>query len=123
MGLTRRFTNQLTSEDWISIAEDIKQKLTDDVLTEAVTAYPDELEIKFGQETIHILKVRRDKLPEIAKIYASELDKVVSVPASHKKERIDINILDRDRIQVQVFKLTKKGKLKDKCTKNVLIKN
>ena len=114
LGLTRRFTNQLTSEDWISIAEDIKQKLTDDVLTEAVTAYPDELEIKFGQETIHILKVRRDKLPEIAKIYASELDKVVSVPASHKKERIDINILDRDRIQVQVFKLTKKGKLKDK---------
>ncbi len=114
LGLTRRFTNQLTSEDWINIAEDIKQKLTDDVLTKAVEAYPDELEIKFGQETIDILKVRRDKLPEIAKIYASQLNKVVSVTASHKKERIHINILNKDQIQIQVFKLTKKGKLKNK---------
>ncbi len=113
LGLTRRFTNQLSRDEWIKIAEDIKAKLTDAQIEQAVAAYPDEIEEKFGQETIEILKARRDQLPEIARIYSSQLDKVVTIPASHKRERILINILDEDRIQVQVYKLTRKGNLRE----------
>lgn len=114
LGLTRRFTNQLTSKDWITIAEDIKTRLTDAEIEQAIAAYPDEIADKFGQETVDILKARRDQLPEIARIYASQLDKVVTIPASHKRERILIDILDGNRIQVQVYKLSGKGNLRDK---------
>ena len=38
---------------------------------------------------------------------------VVSIPASHKRERIIINMLDDDRVHIQVFKLSSKGKLRD----------
>lgn len=68
LGLTRRFTNQLTSKDWITIAEDIKTRLTDAEIEQAIAAYPDEIADKFGQETVDILKARRDQLPEIARI-------------------------------------------------------
>lgn len=113
LGLTRRFTNELTGEDWITLAEDIKKRLTDEILTEAVKAYPDPVEKEFGAETLAILKARRDQLPEIAKIYASQLDRVVTIPASHKRERITITYLGENRVQVQVNKLSGKGNLRE----------
>ncbi len=114
LGLTRRFTNQLDEEDWISIAEDIKTRLTDEEIEKSVAAYPEEIQAKFGEETIEILKSRRDQLHEIAKTFSYQLDKVVSIPASHKRERILINFLNNDEVQVQIFKLTGKGNLREK---------
>ena len=52
-------------------SEDIKALLTDAEIEKAVNAYPNEIESKFGQNTIDILKSRRDQLPTIARMYAS----------------------------------------------------
>ena len=114
LGLTRRFTNQLTKEDWVSIATDIQNKLTDATIEQAVAAYPDPIEEKFAKETIEILKARRNQLTEIAEIYSSQLDKVVTIPASHKRERILVNFLDQNHIQVQVYKLTSEANIREK---------
>ena len=113
LGLTRRFTNNLLIEEWVEIAEAIKASLTDAEIEKAVHAYPNEIKSKFGQNTIDILKSRRDQLPTIARMYASHLYEVVSIPASHKRERIIINMLDDNHVHIQVFKISSKGKLRD----------
>ncbi|HAH52191.1 MAG TPA: hypothetical protein DCL80_13425 [Balneola sp.] len=110
----RRFTNQVTHEDWSRIALEVTTNLTDSVIEQAVRSYPPEVFEKYGEETIKHLKVRRDLLPEIAEEYYSMLNTVVSIPGSHKRERFVVETLDRDRTKVEVYKLTGKGKLREK---------
>lgn len=112
--LTRRFTNQLTKEDWQRISQDIQSSITDGVIETAVKAYPKEIYDHFGTETIKTLKARRDKLNRVALSYFEMLNGTVSVPASNKRERFVITGLSEGRVQVQVFKLSGKGVLREK---------
>lgn len=114
LGLTRRFTNQVDENEWVELAFEIKQSLTDETIEEAVKAYPDPIFDQFGEETIEILKNRRDQLPEIALEYARLLNKVVSVTGSHKRERVIVHVLDNKELTVEVYKLSGKGNLKEK---------
>ncbi len=114
LGLTRRFTNQVDENEWVELAFEIKQSLTDEAIEKAVRAYPMPVYDEFGEETIEILKARRDLLPEIALEYARLINEVVSIAGSHKRERFFINIFDKDSISVEVYKLSGKGKLKEK---------
>lgn len=121
LGLTRRFTNQITRQEWIDLAEDIQSKVTDQVIEDAIEAYPVEIREKFGEETADILKARREQLHEIAEVYSSLLDQVVSIPASHKRERIQIDFIDDESIRIQVNKLTGKGNLRENYYDRVFI--
>ncbi|MBO6794041.1 MAG: metallophosphoesterase [Balneolaceae bacterium] len=114
LGLTRRFTNQIDENGWVELAFEIKQSLTDEAIEEAVRAYPQPIFEEFGEETIEILKARRDLLPEIALEYATLINQVVTINGSHKRERVVINITNKDSLRVQVFKLSGKGKLREK---------
>lgn len=111
---TRRFTNQLTHQEWIEIAENVQENISDEVIESAVREYPKEVFEKYGDETIRHLKVRRDKLIDVVEEYYSMLSRIVSVPASNKRERFIIETLDKDRTRVQVYKLSGKGELRDK---------
>jgi predicted phosphodiesterase len=111
---TRRFTNQLTKEDWSRIALEVSSELTDSVIENAVKRYPEEVFEKYGSETINHLKSRRDKLLEITDTYYSMLNKIVSIPGSNKRERFIVETMDGDRTRVEVFKLSGKGNLREK---------
>lgn len=119
LGLTRRFTNQLSEQDWENIALDIQQKLTDEVIEEAVKAYPPEVYKQYGAETAHILKVRRDKLVHIARRYAKELIGTISVIGSHKRERFFVEVLPNERILIRMNKLSKTGELREQYYERV----
>lgn len=111
--LTRRFTNQLTREDWLEIATDIEASLTDDVIEGAVRNYPDPVFEKYGEETIQILKVRRDKLIDVSKEYYDLISGVVSVQGSNKREQFEVDVLSGDEIRVKVYKLSGKGEVRE----------
>lgn len=113
LDLTRRFTNQLTKEDWLEIARDLKNQLTDESIEQAVRAYPPEVFKVHGEEMIHILKKRRDQLIEKAGDYYGLIDGVVSVPASHKREQFVIEIPHKDTVIVKVNKLAGDGELRE----------
>ena len=68
--LDRRFAASLTTQDWVDIALDIRDRLTDAAIEQAIEAWPPPIAENMGAETIRILKIRRDKLPEIARRYA-----------------------------------------------------
>ena len=110
---TRRFTNQLTHDEWTSIAEEVKNKLTDAVIEAAVRDYPKEVFDKYGAETIQQLKIRRDKIVDVTEEYYQMISGIVSVPASNKRERFVVETLDKNKTRVQVYKLSGKGELRE----------
>lgn len=112
--LTRRFTNQITKEEWLEIASEMKVALTDEVIEKAVREYPKEVFEEIGEETIRNLKSRRDQLLEVTETYYGMISKIISIPGSNKRERFVIEALDKDRTRVQVYKLSGKGKQRDK---------
>lgn len=113
LDLTRRFTNQLTKEEWLEIAADIKNSLTDKVIEKAVRNYPEPVFERYGDETISILKIRRDKLISVSEQYYRLISGVVSIPGSNKREQFEVDILNNDEVRVEVFKLSGKGELRE----------
>lgn len=113
LALTRRFTNQITRSEWLEISEDIERSLTDEVIAEAVKNYPGPVLEKYGDETISILKTRRDQLPEVAQRYYDLISGVVSIPGSNKQELFEVNLLNEDEIHLRVFKLSGKGEIRE----------
>lgn len=122
LALTRRFTNQLTKEDWIAIATEMQNQLTDEVIEEAIKGYPKEVFDEKGAETIHDLKVRRDHLVEVTETYYDMISGIISIPASNKRERFIIEVLDENRTKVEVYKLSGKGKLREKYFERTFLK-
>ncbi len=114
LDLTRRFTNQLTREDWKAIADSVKAAITDDVIEDAVSQMPEPVWEQEGNAIAHVLKNRRDKLPEVALKYYDMLSGVTDVVGSHKREHFIIESFPGDSVKVQVYKLKKDGKQDDR---------
>ncbi len=114
LGLTRRFTNQLTKKEWLEIAQSMQNALTNEVLENAVAQMPKEAQNKIGEFMINGLKARRDKLLDVTERYYGLISGVVSIPASNKRERFVIEVLSSDSVNIQVFKLSGKGELRER---------
>ena len=112
LGQTRRFTNKLTKDEWLAIADSMQQQLTNDVIAEAISTWPDPVVEKDGQRTISTLKVRRNKLREVTEEYYSLLADVVDVVGSHKHERFIVEQLDDNRTKVTIEKRTREGEFR-----------
>jgi len=105
LALTRRFTNEVTRVEWLSIAEEMQSALSDRVIEEAVKqGLPEPVFEARGEWMIGIMKIRRDKLREVADEYFELLNRIVDVVGSAKDEYVEISVLDRERVEVNVFK-------------------
>ncbi len=113
LGITRTFTNKLTREDWIKHAENLQEHLSDAAIDSAVRLYPEGVYDIHGEKLAGILKVRRDQLQEKANLYYELLSSVITIPASNKRELVTIEIIDKDQVRVQIFKLSGKGEVKE----------
>lgn len=109
----RRFTSMLTRQDWIEIADSVKAALTDDVIDEALLAWPESIWKLYAPEFGHLLRVRRDKLPELAEDYYDLYARVVDVVTSDKHERFEVIRKNNDETEVVVYKTTKEGQVSD----------
>jgi hypothetical protein len=105
--LDRRFLVSIDAADWDSITTFVHNRLTDQVIEDAVHRMPDEWFAKEGEPLIHILKMRRDGLPEISSEYHEMISKHVSIYTSNKREYAEINRLDDDQVQVLIYKKDK----------------
>lgn len=84
--LDRNLLNQLTEQQWLSIAEQVKTALADKVIEDAVKQMPPEVYYRSGDEIIAKLKSRRDSLLKTAADYYRILAKEVTITGSDKKE-------------------------------------
>ena len=109
--LDRTFTSRATREDWVRIAQDIKENVTDEVIEEAVNQWPAGVRELTGPDVAAKLKSRRDKLPQVAEDYYDFLAKYVDISGSDKHERFIINRLDDNRVEVTGYKISKEGEV------------
>lgn len=105
----RRFAAALTPEDWIAIADSMRAALTDEVLRKAVRTWPAPVVAQAGEQTLALLKTRRDQLTQAAAMYSRLLAQVVDVVGSNKHERFEVVRHDNGTTEVTVYKTTKEG--------------
>lgn len=111
--LDRFFTNELTLNDWQSIAKELQTALTDQVIEASVKQLPSEIFPISENEIISKLKARRGRLVEWATDYYKFIAKQVDVVGSSKREHFEINKLNNETA-VNIYKITKEGERKDK---------
>jgi len=112
--LDRRLLNELTLDQWLSVAKELQQALTDAVIETSIKQMPSEVFSISGNEIIAKLKSRRNHLTEYARDYYTFLAKEVEITGSQKNELFEIKRLDNNQTSVAVYKITKEGKTKKK---------
>ncbi|MDE5417137.1 BamA/TamA family outer membrane protein [Labilibaculum sp. DW002] len=109
----RNFLQSKVKEDWIAMAEELKSKLSDEVIEESVKGLPIEVYEISGLEITAKLKARREQLTDLAEEFYSFLAKDVDVVGTNDQEQFDINWLADGRLKVETHRLSKKGNKKD----------
>ena len=106
----RFFANEMTLEDWQNAARNLQQSLTDSVITESVHQLPPEIFAVSGNELIDKLKVRGNKLVDVATEYYLFIAKEVEVVGSKKQEYFDVSRDNSGETTVSVFRIHKNEK-------------
>jgi len=105
----RTFINEPTREVWISIARDLQNKITDDVIEKAILDLPPEIYDLKGDIIIKKLKQRRDDLVDYTEEYYRFISNNVDVLGSNKKEHFLVERLDSEKTKVTVYLLKNKS--------------
>lgn len=106
--------NQLSREVWLNTAKSFKEKVTDQVLEEAVQKLPKGLDPKRNAEILVDLKARRDKIPEAIDKYYKFSNSIVDILASDKNEFVSITSQPENQdLTITMRKISKKGNLAD----------
>jgi len=105
----RYFLTEVSMEEWLEQARELKNALTDDVIESALNEWPKEIYDLSGDEILRKLKNRRDNFEEYARRYYLLLAKGVDIRGSDKREFFKVERLDDENTRVTVFKISKKG--------------
>ena len=104
----RDFLNELRKDDWIRLARDVQERLTDEVIEESIKSWPQEIYEIQGSSIIEILKERRDNLERFAIEYYDVLAQRVFIRGTEKADFIEIARRDGSTL-VRVFDSNKAG--------------
>lgn len=107
--LDRRFLTDLSKDEWVEIAKDLQQRLTDDVIEKAVKSMPDTVYQLSGEELIATLKARRNNLERFALDYYMILAEEVDVVGSDKEEYFEVIRKSNGDTEVNVFEASGDG--------------
>lgn len=112
--LDRQLLNELSLDQWLAVAKDLQQSLTDPIIEASVKQMPAEVFSISGNEIVAKLKSRRDHLAEYASDYYKFLAKEVDITGSEKNEFFEIKRLDDEQTSVDIYKINKEGETKKK---------
>jgi hypothetical protein len=102
-----RALNEITREEWLQHAEEMKAALTDEIINQAFRNLPKPIYDQVGPETITKLKKRRNTLPEAAAEIYKILAKEVMVAGTDQEEKFVVTRLASGETLVEVFRTGK----------------
>ncbi|MEM0940470.1 MAG: BamA/TamA family outer membrane protein [Bacteroidota bacterium] len=105
----RTFLIQKNLDDWLSMAEEIKNAVTDEVIEKAIRNWPDEIYSINGATIEQKLKKRRDDLSKYAKQYYEFLAEEVEIVGSKKAELFVVERLNDEETSISVFRVKEKS--------------
>ena len=111
--LDHHLINELTLAEWITIANDLKTRITDDIIDAAVKNLPPEVYPLSGPQLAANIKSRKNMLDSYAKNYYAYLSKEVEITGSAKHELFEIKRLSDTETQIEISKITSKGNEKE----------
>jgi len=110
----RSFLTELSLKDWKRIAKKMQERLTDEVIEEAIKKMPPKIFAINGEEIIAKLKSRRDNLKIWAEEYYLILARQVDIVGSDQKEYFEVKRLNDEETSLTIYDLSDKGKKRDK---------
>ncbi|MER2996256.1 hypothetical protein [Pontibacter populi] len=105
--------SELSQQEWLEIADSVKAALTDQVIESSFKKMPDPIYSLTAEPIIEKLKARRDNVYEIAHDYYNILAREALIVGSDKHERFIVKVLNKNEVQVQVYKTNKDEEVKD----------
>ncbi len=118
----RSFINEPNRETWIQIAQDLQNRITDEVIEKSIRDLPKETFEINGENIIRKLKNRRDDLAKYAEEYYLFLSKNVDVFGSDKNEQFIVERIDNEHTKVTVYLLkNKSGDIKRKTYERIFL--
>ncbi len=109
----RTFMSEPDWNDWQEQIRFLQENLTDDVIAEAVSNWPEEIQNLTAERVTRGLKARRADMSRFAREQYLYLAKEVEVVGSDKHEYFDVERLDENRTRVTVYKRKKKGDIEN----------
>jgi hypothetical protein len=98
----RYLLTDLEKSDWDAVASDLKARLTDSVIDQAVKRLPSEYYRFDGVRLETALKNRRDRLQEVADQYYRHLALKVDIYMTHKAELAEIVHIDKNTTEISI---------------------
>jgi len=110
----RAFLTEPDWEDWQKMITELKSKLSDKKIEQAVLAFPEEVRPFAAEFTAETLKKRRENWEHMAREQYLLLAKQVKVLGTNDDELFEINRINNNETEITVTELSdKKHKLKD----------
>ena len=109
--LDRRFLNELTREQWLAAARDLKESLTDEEIERAFDAWPAAAREGRKERYVAALKRRRDDLPSYAEAQYRFHAETVDVVGTDDKDRFEVERHGNGDVTVSVYALKKGEKV------------
>ncbi len=121
--LDHHLLNEVTKEEWVAIATELKAGLTDEVIDNALKKFPPEVYPISGLTIAAKLKSRREYLPEWAATYFKFLNVAVEITGTGDDEKFEVIRLSDTETEVNIYKIkddedTKKKPLYHRVFKN-----
>ncbi|MEP6746517.1 MAG: BamA/TamA family outer membrane protein [Bacteroidota bacterium] len=105
------FTNSLSYTDWMSATKQAVAALTDSVIETALKKMPAGIYAVSHVKLTEQLKKRREELLRVMPVYYHFLSRNIDITTSDKNEQVIINDTLNGKLNVTIFKITKKNEV------------
>ncbi|MGB5288152.1 MAG: hypothetical protein WBN42_06645, partial [Ignavibacteriaceae bacterium] len=105
--IDRRALTELDKSSWDSVTAFVQNKITDNVIEEALTKLPPEIYQITATEIIEKLKSRRDNLADASNSFYNVVNKYAEVFCSDENDFAEVSRIDDRSTEVSVFKRDK----------------
>jgi hypothetical protein len=115
----RTFLNGLSWVQWEKEVKFVQEHLTDQVIEQAFSAWPQKAQDISAPFLIKSIKSRRDQLMQIARAHYEFIGKSVNIIGTEEKERFEVYREDEKHTRVTAYEITKKGRQKEQIYQRI----
>ena len=119
--MDRRHLLEFQKDDLLKATKEFTDTMTDEVIDNAVATLPKESYQISGEEIANVLKIRRDRMPDLINDYYRLLAKKIHFIGSNKREIFEVKRAGNGDVLVEMYKKKKDGS-KGKLLKKRLCK-
>ncbi|MFD2433139.1 BamA/TamA family outer membrane protein [Mesonia maritima] len=119
VGLDRSLIQNVGKEEWLKQARFIQENITDEVIEEAFSKMPEEVQdSESTKNLIEKVKGRRDNIVDITERYYKYFAKLAIVTATDKDDYLDVTRMPDGKTKIEIWR-NKDGERKDLASRKI----